>query len=228
MTRQRNQRTVAVYTRQNLDSRRRHGAAMIVVMLVLLMTTGTAVFAMRSAQYEMKTASNFTRRAQATTVADSSLTATFALVDTVTPQALIRSMRQTASLNATPLDLSKFEAPLAPGMTAHRLYPEDYIMYDDLTTTGVVEEFYDDTLIGAKNLYEPYYVVDIYDVHEFTGPSAGRRVDGKGNFKYVRMTYTSRGRLQLPTTVGSNNNMRRLHEVGSDSRGYAVSGPFSM
>lgn len=190
---------------------------MLVVMLVLLMTTATAVFAIHSTSSEMRAAGHARHRLQTQSVAETSLHASMAMVDRLGPQAILTAMSTT-----TPPDLTLFqEPPLLPGKYAYRMLGTDFV---DSRTQPIFER---DMIGGSAQPYDPLVVVDLSDDYVFTGVRAGERSDGYGELRYMHVTFNAHGRTRIPTDYITPGDTRPYNEGAADARAHGLSGPFA-
>lgn len=202
------------------------GAVMLVVMLVLLMVTATAMVGIHTTAYEVRGAGYARQALQTGYIGEAGVESAMAWVDFYGPGALLQAMNRSSELNRSgggeALDLAPFEEPLAAGHDAYRLYASD--LGSAMSTVPL-----DQTSVGARNAYEPMILVDIYDAYTYTGAIRGSRSDGRNRLQYLRATYTSRGRTRIrgigAADLDSSTNTY-LHESASDARVYGLSGPF--
>ncbi len=201
---------------------------MLVVLFVLLMTTATAVYAVRSTMTEIRAAGHHRMATQTDRLAETGLTAGLAWVDRTGPEVLLRSTARSAGSR---LDLTPFEpVGLAPDKNGIRLYgagasPDGTVMPGELNM-GVVNAIDSgDNVLGPRQPYEPFLAVDVYDTYRYVGVLPGYPAGGQGNLTFVSATYTARGRARLPTETREAD-QRFAHETASDARARGVSGPF--
>ncbi len=196
---------------------------MFVVMMVLLSTSALAVFAIHGTAYEIRAAGYVKRAVQTRDVAESGLVSALAWVDRWGPGALLRAMHRTSIDNLRrgepALSLAEFhEPPLAQGKEGYRIFASDLA-----GSGGPVLDA--ESVGGPRRAYDATVYVDVYDVYQWTGVVAGERADGRGQLKYLRGTYTARGRTRLrggDVRVGG----QPLHESADDARALGISGPF--
>ena len=196
---------------------------MLVVMLVLLMTTATAVFAIHSTSSEIR-AAGFSRQAMQTQyVGEAGIMSAFAWVDFYGADALRRTMTESSLANRAvggrALNLTPFERPLRQGADAHRF---DALDFSTLTSLPIE----DDSSLGPRAIYDTMLMVDVYDRHRVVRAVPGDQAQGGGRLEYLGATYTSRGRSRLPSDhVSGTPDDRPYHEGASDARAFAISGP---
>lgn len=199
---------------------REEGAAMLIVMLVLLMVTATATFAMHSTAYEIRAAGHTRMATQSYYVADTGITGALGWVDAIGAQAVDSIFEQHEEADRQ-LELSPLEPSLATDKFAHRIYGEDL---------GAMGSPIGRNELGPRQIYEPQITVDIYDHHTFPAVSAGHRSDGHGSMEFFRATYVSRGRVRIPGDADARHDVtvrrRDYNEGARDMRAVAVSGPY--
>jgi hypothetical protein len=140
------------------------------------------------------------------------------------PQAFLHAIDQTAELALPEPPLMPFEPELAADKDGYRMYLEDF------AAAGGLEVADEEVLSESRQIYEPTFMVDINDHYRYTMPIAGHRSDGYGRLQYLQATYTSRGRMRLDPALGvtdpTDAEGRALHELATDARAQAVTGPF--
>lgn len=198
--------------------RSEEGAAMLIVLLVILTVTASAMFAMHAAAFEVRGSGNARVATQAYYVADTGMTQAQAWVDARSPATLLRLVQ--LSEQQAPLNLQPFEPAIEAGRGAYRLDGQDL--------AGIGQAPLDQSHLGSRQAYAPRFLVDVYDVHVYTGVIPGQRSDGNTGTQYLRATYTSRGRMDI---VGGDfrdaaRDSRNYHEGARDMRSEALSGPF--
>jgi hypothetical protein len=196
---------------------RREGAAMLIVMMILLMSTATAVFAVHATSYEIRASGHMRRAMQTQYVGETGAIAATAWVDRWGPKALLNTMEQSSGHP----DFTVFNEPqLAPGKDGYRL------MLDDLSSPTGTLPIARESMGGTRQAFEPEVYLDIYDTYTWTGTLAGNRSDGYGKLKYMRGTYKSRGRTRVSGVTPDNTGERTYHESASDAIAHGRSGPY--
>ncbi len=207
-------------------SRRQQGAAMMIVMLVLLMSTGIATFAVRSTVSEIRASGHMRRALQTQHVAEAGIAAAFALVDRDSPAALLYAMDRS---DPQPLDL--YEPALASGKRAYRLKLADFTAAAG--ANGVPLNLHTEQSGSLPQPFDQDFMVDVTDDRVFTAVVPGERSDGESKFTYLYATYTARGRTRVGQQTAPEGDHqiegdpRAYNESASDSRAFAISGPFS-
>lgn len=204
---------------------------MLIVMLVLLMATGAAMFAVHATTFELGGAGNARQALQTKYVAETGVVQAIAFVDKITPRGLMVAMRNTTLPVAF---MAPFNEPeLAPGKQAYRLYFRDVTIMGGTNWPMETDPTRGPSL--GRTVFTPDYVVDINDTYTFTGAIPGARVDGGGSLRFMGATYTSHGLTRISSSLGipgvgdylnSSYDTRRYHEGASDARAQSISGPF--
>ncbi len=201
---------------------------MFVVMLVLLMTSGVAVFAVHTTTSEIRAAGAARQALQTQYVAESGLMAAIAYSDRIQPAGVELALQRSV-LPASGYMSQFFEPEIAAGKRNYRLYLADLTLG---ATAGFPIET--DPTRGeslGRSALAPWFIVDINDDYTYTTPIAGHRADGAGALRFMGATYSSHGRTRVPTAVGtdvprSTGDIRPYLEGAADARAYVVLGPF--
>ena len=226
---------------------KRKGAAMLIVMLMLLSGTATAMFAIHATTSEIRSSGYARQALQAEYVADAALTTAMANVDFHGPAAMVSALQLTEG-NTT--DMPGSEPDILVGRRNYRIYMADYCVD---TASGsacsqsqqVTQAEDQDNLQGPlprnsvggeRQPFRPDFAVDVNDDYVFTAVLAGNRSDSGSRLRYLAATYTARGRMvvDIDYDVGTDDDSqtstdpRSFHEAASDARAYGVSGPFGL
>lgn len=202
------------------------GAVMFIVMLILLMGTATAIFAMHTTSYEVR-ASGFNKRMlQTQNIGESGLTAMMAWTDTVTPQVmrddwLVRCTQESQTRDSTSLNLEPFEPEIQdPTKHACRQYQGNF---DAAFPVPVIDS---SSSLGPRQPMQALLLVDAYEDFDSGESVTGEDATGGGGFYYLDITFTARGRSRLPgDSVSGIAGDRDFHEGAADSRVFAITGP---
>lgn len=206
---------------------------MLIVMLILLMGTATAVVAIRASSFEMRAAGHMRQASQAEYIAESGLSVGMGIVDAYGAADFLELMNRNAEDQAALPVEDRWPAPFEPGPQQSRPVARLLVTDSILAPTGVLPV--DPESVGHSNPYVGGFILDMYDVHEFTGAIAGTSSDGQSQLRYMRATYTSRGRVQMlgqtfddlqSGTAVANDSGRFDFEAASDARAQAISGPY--
>ena len=200
------------------------GAAMLVVMFVLLMATATAVYAVQSTTFEIRAAGYGRRAIQTDALAENGLTAAMAWVDATGPDTMMLSLDRSMNGGST-LDVQPFEIALGAGKRGMRLYGG---AGGELNVTAQPRMDEPTATLGERQAMDTFLMVDVYDVHTFTGVLPGFSSSGTARLKFLGATYTARGRARLPgaAAVDASDTRASFHETASDARARGVSGPY--
>ena len=228
-------RTHHIRNTTTLRCRTQEGAALLVAMLLILMTTATATFAIRSTTTEIGSAGAERQVIQTQNFAESLLNATLAYVDMIGPDVLLRMMD-----GSTRPNLTAFGPPLPDNKTGY-LFLRDNFPLNDLIGFDVV---------NPGSAHTPTFAIEVSDHFTLTQPTPGDRADGRGTLKYLRATVTARARTQVlglnPSDEARNQwivegsiiggtgtqestittDARGRQEGAVDARAYVVFGPF--
>ncbi len=224
-------------TKASGRSRNERGAAMFVVMVVLLMVTGLAVFSVHATSHELRAAGYNRQAMQARFVSAGGIDATFALLDNPRfgPAGLDHVIQETLTNNTynAPV-MAPFEPEVLAGRPSYRFFSPDFPTFGGMNPAPKAA-------LGAANgnrqPYEPVFEVDVTDYFQFTGAIAGESSSGGGTLRYVYATYTSRARLRLPDAnndgvrddfqgAANIDGRRDFHEIAHATRAYGITGPF--
>jgi hypothetical protein len=216
--------------------RRQEGAALFVVLMIVMAGTASAVFSANSVSHEVRGTGFARLQMQTRNAARAGLIAGLEWFDVFGPL-VVRDIMQTRgdtegkafSCVGTPPSVACYpEPPLANGRRAYRLYPDHF---DALVAEPVGFEtppILADMSFGPGSAHEPEVFVDLYDEHLVTKALAGAAVQGGTKFQYMRTTMTARGHAQVVggDVTDANDIGRNRNEAGANMRGCVVSGPF--
>lgn len=239
--------------RRSSSSRdRRDGAAMLVVMLVMVMITAGSVFAAHSTSFELRAAGHGRQAMQTQYVAEGGMTATSVLMEQLGARSVEYAMQQTQFAGTQ--RLAPEEPPLARSLDASHLYGNFRVRSEDFTpgsrpcTPGIdlacnvgrpLETTYAVPSLGPS-AYQPSFIVDVNDVYRsnptFVSGAAGQRVDGGGTIqmRFLSGTLTGRGRTRPATDVFGPTDaaalpqlQRSYHETAVNARAFTITGPYA-
>jgi len=226
--------------------RHREGAALFVVLMIVMVGTASAVFAASTVSYEVRGTGFARQQLQTRYAARASLVGALEWFDIFGPETVRNIMLTKGSTegvlfpDCAATGTSCYpEPPLANNRRAYRLYPEHFeALIDPDPAIGFFETLPvdkdqanggDNSSFGVTSAYSPIVVIDLYDEHIVSKLAPGSAAQGGTKFKYMRTTLTARGRARL-NAVGDNveaDDMgRQQNEIGADMRAYVVSGPF--
>ena len=223
-------------------ARKQEGAALFIVLMIIMVGTASAVYAANTVSHEVRGAGFARQHMQTRYVARAGLIGALEWFDIFGPSTVRNLMLTpgttegvafppcTATTGCYP------EPPLANGRQAYRLYPEHFealLSQDGGVTAGLFQNLPmdGDASFGAASAHAPLVVIDIYDEHVVSKLAPGAAAQGGTKFKYMRTTMTARGRARLKTGAATDiehaeDHGRQAHETGADMRAYIVSGPF--
>jgi len=207
---------------------------MLIVMLVVLIVTATAMFAVYSTTYELRSAGTFRQSMQTQYVSEGGVTTGMALID---------------SMGARTIDLSMERAPVAAGRqfareepaygqsTPHfRVYMSDFASLPNVVSPPVEGNVAASggSSLGSTLAYVPDFLIDMDDKYRPGMTIAGMSATGDSPVSYRVWTITSRGRTRPPSdyfTPGEQGLAVQLqrgsHETAMNSRAVVLSGPMA-
>lgn len=204
---------------------RREGAAMLIVLLVLLMTTATATFAMHATTVEIR-AAGFQRQAQQTEhIAEGGAYAAVAYVDVLKANgSLLQYLRTDVAANQSS---APGEASVARETNLLRIEMEDFAVSSGVTGVPLETDPARTPSLGPRSAYAPSFTVDGTDLYTVFRDTSGEDLSGRGT-RFYRMAMTSRGTLAPPSDYRSAGDPRGYHESAMRSRAFVEVGPFWM
>ena len=194
---------------------------MLMVLMVLLMTTATATFAIHSTSMELRSAGYLRQSMQTAYVAEGGLYAGVAHIDHIGGDGMWQMYRRNQVDGATVYGPNAVVGGIQRG-----LYRVTSTEIAQLSASPAVE--LDPTRVpslGPHMAYAPSFTVDGTDIigtldeisgHDYSRPSA---------LRYVRGTFTSRGVMAIPGDVTTTGDARSFHETAVNARVVALVGP---
>lgn len=221
----------------NRRERKKEGAALFVVLMIIMVGTASAVFAASTVSYEIRGAGFARQQLQTRNAARAGLVGALEWFDIFGPETVRNIMLTKGSTEGVQFSCVSGsscypEPPLANNRRAYRLYPQHFealLSQDGGTTPGLLENvpYEADSSFGPTSALTPVVVVDIYDEHVVSKLAPGAAAQGGTKFKYMRSTLTARGRAQVASDhVDSEDQGRQANEAAADMRAYIISGPF--
>ncbi len=223
--------------------RKQEGAALFVVLMIIMVGTASAVFSASTVSHEVRGSGFARQELQTRYTARAGLIGALEWFDIFGPETVRDIM-----LTRTTTDTVQFacaggscypEPPLANNRRAYRLYPEHFTALQERddgmggTDPGLLEglPFEADSSFGATSAYTPLVVTDLYDEHIVNKLTPGAAAQGGTKFKYMRTTLTARGRAQVGIAADAKDadpseHNRERNEAARDMRAYVISGPF--
>lgn len=222
------------------QARKQEGAALFVVLMIVMVGTASAVFSANTVSHEVRGTGFARQQMQTRYVSRAALIGTLEWFDIFGPETVRDIMLTPGSTEGVqfPACVSGSgcypEPPLANNRRAYRVYPQHFealLSQDGGVTPGLIENLPVDAdySFGSTSAHTPVVVVDIYDEHVVSKLAPGAAAQGGTKFKYMRTTMTARGRAQLGSAsddVSSEDHGRQRNETGADMRAYVISGPF--
>ena len=220
----------------------REGAALFVVLMIVMVGTASAVFSASTVAHEVRGAGFARQNLQTRYIARAGVIGALEWFDLFGPETVRDIMITRATTDTVQFTCNTDggcypEPPLAQNRRAYRLYPEHFSALKDRDdgSGGTIQGLFEDVPVeadysfGATSAYTPLVVTDIYDEHVISRLAPGSAAQGGTKFKYMRTTLTTRGRAQLGivadvSDTGDHN--RERNESAADMRAYIISGPF--
>lgn len=198
---------------------------MLIVLIVLLMTTATATFAVHSTVTEIRSAGYSRQAMQTAYVAEGGAYAALAYVDTMGAQATFIQYTRTRVPATTAY------APGSPvvdrEMNLLRIRMEDFEVAPGVNSPPLETETAMTPSLGLHNAYAASFTVDGTDLYRTYRQVAGRDQSGRNPMTYVRLNMTARGRMAPPSDYRAMDDPRDYHETAVHARAMAEMGPFA-
>jgi len=223
--------------------RDQQGAALFVVLMIIMVGTASAVFSATTVSHEVRGAGFARQQLQTRYTARAGLLGALEWFDIFGPSTvrdiMVTRASDTVQFNCVSGGSCYPEPPLANNRRAYRLYPEHFDALQERddgsggTDPGLLENVpYDlDSSFGGASAHTPLVVTDLYDEHIVSRLAPGAAAQGGTKFKYMRTTMTARGRARLGIATdyvdhATDDHNRERNEIAADMRAYVVSGPF--
>jgi len=219
--------------------RKQEGAALFVVLMIVMVGTASAVFSANTVSHEVRGTGFARQQIQTRYAARAGLIGALEWFDIFGPSTIRNLMLTPGSTEgvqfACVTGSSCYpEPPLAGGRRAYRLYPQHFealLSQDGGVTPGLLENLpvEADYSFGSTSAHTPIVAVDIYDEHVVSKLAPGAAAQGGTKFKYMRTTLTARGRARVGAVADhaeGGDHGREQNETGADMRAYIISGPF--
>jgi hypothetical protein len=221
----------------------REGAALFVVLMIIMMGTASALFAATTVTHEVRGAGFARQQLQTRYAARAGLIGALEWFDIFGPTTVRDIMATRTATDTTQFQCGTLgtgcypEPPLANNRRVYRLYPEHFDALQERddgsggTDLGLLSSlpYETDASFGPTSAYTPLVTTDIYDEHVITKLTPGAAAQGGTKFKYMRTTLTARGRAQLGIVTDlsdTGDHRRQRNEAAADMRAYIISGPF--
>ncbi|MBX3269716.1 MAG: pilus assembly PilX N-terminal domain-containing protein [Sandaracinaceae bacterium] len=210
--------------RRTLPRPSREGAAMLVVLMVLIMTTATATFAVHATTVEMRSAGYARVAMQTNYVAEGGAYAALGYVDAIGARAAFTQYSRTRVRANT--SLAPAHATLNRETNVLRIQMTDFDGGFDVVGPPLERNLARTPSLGPRNNLVPSFTVDGTDVYRTQRLQAGRDQSGRNPMMYARINFTSRGRAAPPSDFTSAGDVRSYHESSANARAMAEMGPF--
>ena len=184
------------------------GAALFIVLMIVMVGTASAVFSANSVAHEVRGTGFARQQMQTRYAAKAGLIAALDWFDIFGPET-VRNLMLAPGSNEGVLFTCPTgggtcypEVPMANNRRAYRLYPEHF---EKLKSTGggpglMIGDPYTKTdSFGPQSALAPVVTIDIYDERIISKLPPGAAAQGGTKFKYMRTTLTARARGQLDT-----------------------------
>lgn len=222
--------------------RDQQGAALFVVLMIVMAGTASAVFSATAVSHEVRGAGFARQELQTRYAARAGIIGALEWFDIFGPSTVRDIMVTRTSTDTVQFECKAEsgcypEPPLANNRAVYRLYPEHFEALGERddgaggTEPGLLEnEPYEAAAsFGGTSAYEPLVVTDLYDEHVVNRLPPGAAAQGGTKFKYMRTTMTARGRARIAggyDVADLNDHNRERNEAAADMRAYVISGPF--
>lgn len=203
---------------------KREGAAMLIVLMVLIMATATATFAVHATTMEIRGAGHSRQAMQTSYVAEGGAYASLAYIDAVGARGAYTQYMRTRVAAGTSL------APNWPAIDREtnllRIEMTDYAAGYDVVAPPIETALARGPSLGARNYAVPTFTVDGTDVYRHFPQQAGRDLSGRNPMMYARLNMTSRGSMAPPIDVTRAGDPRSYNQTSVNARAIAEMGPF--
>lgn len=194
---------------------------MLIVLIILLMTTATATFAVHATSVEIRAAGHVRQAVQAEHLAEGGAYAAVSYLDVLKANgSLAQYLRTDVAANVAS---SPDEATVDRQTNLLRIRMEDFanapgVNSPPLETEGAPS-------LGPSSAYVPDFMVDGTDLHQLSRDAAGRDLTGRGA-SYYRVTLTSRASMAPLNDYRATGDARSYNEVAMRARAFTEVGPF--
>ena len=212
-----------------MKRKRQEGAALFLVLMIVMVGTASAVFAANTAATEVRSAGFARQQLQTGRAARAGLLGALEWMEIFGPltiRDMLIAQNQGVDFECDATECFP-EVPLADGRQAYRIYPEHF---QALVAPGVLAAvpYEGPSSFGPRSALAPLVLVDIYDERITTRLAPGVTAQGGTKFNFLRASVTARGRS---TVVGGDvtnaqDNRDGFNSGGGDMRAYTISGPF--
>lgn len=198
---------------------------MLIVLMVLLMTTATATFAIHSTVMEIRSAGYQRQALQTSYVAEGGTYAALSYIDVMGPQAAFVQYSRTQV--ASTVAVAPGSATLDRTTNVLRVEMDDFAGSAGAMAPPLELDVARQPSLGPHGASVPTFTVDGTDLYRSYRQVAGRDGTGRNPMAYVRLNLTSRGRMAPPSDYVSTGDPRSWHESSASARAYTEMGPFA-
>ena len=217
---------------------KREGAALFVVMMILMVGTVSAVFSASTVAHEVRGTGFARQQMQTRYAAKAALYGALDWIDIYGAGAIRGLMLNPGANHGIEFDYCPTtgtvgtcypEVNMTTGRRAYRLYGESFTA--QLVGGGRSEELVNPPVdrnasFGVSTALDPIVTVDFYDEHMVNKLAPGVAAQGGTKFKYMRMTLTARAVARIPGDVANvEDSGRQRNETAAGFRAFIVSGP---
>lgn len=202
---------------------RREGAAMLIVLMVLMMTTAMATFAIHSTSIEIRGAGHARQALQSEHLAEGATYAGVSYLDRLGANgSLVQYLRTDVARDVAS---SPSEASIDRETNLLRIRMEDFETAPGVVSPPIELPGGTHTPSFGYSAYEPTFFVDGTDLYQISRDLAGTDLTGRGAHFY-RVTLTSLGQMAPPSDYRAADDTRTYNEVASRARAMTEVGPF--
>lgn len=197
---------------------------MLIVLMVLIMTTATATFAIHATTVEIRGAGHSRQAMQTGYIAEGGAYASLAYIDAIGAHgAYTQYMR-------TRVPAGRAIAPTWPILDREtnllRIEMTDFNAGFQVTSPPIETDAARVPSLGPRNYTVPTFTVDGTDVFRHFPEQAGRDQSGRNPMMYARINLTSRGSMAPPIDITRTGDPRSYNQSSINARAIAEMGPF--
>ena len=218
-----------------MKRKRQEGAALFLVLMIVMVGTASAVFAANTAATEVRSAGFARQQLQTRRAARAGLLGALEwmeLFGPLTVRGMLIAGNQGVEFTCNDDNECYPEVPLAGARRAFRIYPAHFqaLLPPDEGTPGLLSAvpYNAASSFGPRSALAPLVVIDVYDEHITTRLAPGVAAQGGTKFNFLRAAMTSRGRsgVQAGDYAHADDERGGFNSGGGDMRAYTISGPF--
>ena len=200
----------------------REGAAMLIVLMVLIGTTATATFAIHSTTVEMRSAGYSRVAMQTGYLAEAGAYATVAKIDQSPRAAQVEAQRTRV---AAGMAIGPHSVAMGRDVDVLRTEMDDFASAAGVTAPPVETDPARVPSLGPHSALVPNFRTTGSDMHAVTPPRAGAELSGNSNLTYYYLNITSRASLAPGSDFTRVGDPRSYHESSVSARALSVAGP---